>query len=242
MDLNLGGIFLSEMLGTFFLILIGCGVNASVNLKKTYSNNSGWIVISFGWGMGVMIGASIAFYSGGHLNPAVTLAMWAESVIDTGQAFVYFAGELVGAFLGALLVAFLFWDHFKETNDQKAVAGTFHTTPAIPRWYRNLATEMFATSALVLPLLALTEAGWDTLILGPLFAGLLVLGIGLTLGGLTGYAINPARDLMPRLVHQIVKIPNKGTSNWQYSWVPIIGPLMGSMLAVAFYELIVVAI
>lgn len=240
MDLNLGGIFLSEMIGTFLLILIGCGVNASVNLKKTYSNNSGWIVISFGWGMGVMIGAAAAYYSGGHLNPAVTLAMWTEDFINTQEAMIYFCGEIVGAFLGALTVAFLFWDHFKETEDKSAIAGTFHTTPAIKKWYRNFATEFFATAVLVLPLLTITEVdvSW---IYGPLFAGLIVLGIGLTLGGLTGYAINPARDLMPRLVHTIVKIPNKGSSNWAYSWVPILGPLFGSMLAVGVFELMLVA-
>lgn len=242
--MDVGTIFVSEMLGTFFLILIGCGVNASVNLKKTHSNNSGWVVICFGWAMGVFIGASVAFASGGHLNPAVTLAMWVEGVVDVGQAFMYFFAELVGAFLGALLVAFLFWKHFKATEEKEKIAGTFHTSPAIRNWPRNLATEFFATSALILPILVSGDASITPgfTLYGPLFAGLLVLGIGLTLGGLTGYAINPARDLMPRLVHTVIKVPNKGSSNWDYAWVPTVGPLLGSLFAVGLYELILVAL
>ncbi len=231
--------FLSEFLGTFVLMLIGLGVNANVSLKKTKGFNSGWIVITWGWAMGVLIGATIALYSGGQLNPAVAVGLWATKQITISFFFLAIAGQLFGAFVASLLIVYLFWDHFKATDNADAVAGTFFTSPAIKSPLRNFMTEIFGTFVLVGGILFATIYSKSTngllpaLLYGPLFAGLIVFAVGLTLGGLTGYAINPCRDLCPRLAHWLMPVPNKGSSHWSYVWVPVIGPIVGALFAVA---------
>lgn len=237
-------IFLSESIGTFILILIGGGVNASVNLKNTHSSGSGWIVITFGWGFAVMIGAAVATASGGHLNPAVTIAFIATTMVPVTQGLMYLFSELFGAFLGALMVTFLFWDHFKATTENEgSIAGTYYTSPAIENRPRNFVTEIVATFVLIIAVLATVlyanNSGFAAELFGPIFVGFVVVGIGLALGGLTGYAINPARDLMPRVTHFIMPIPNKGKTNWSYSWIPIIGPIIGGLFAAGIFVMAV---
>ncbi|MFJ4714855.1 MIP/aquaporin family protein [Streptomyces sp. NPDC088785] len=242
-------IFVGELIGTAVLILFGAGVCAAVTLKHSKARASGWIVIAFGWGFGVLAGAyTAAPLSGGHLNPAVTLGI----AIDTGdwdQVWVYLCGQMVGAMLGAVLAYLVYLAQFNANagvaGDATAAdgdgplptLGIFSTIPEIRNPVANLLTEVIATIALVLPILAfglskgLGESGTTALVVS-----LLVVGIGLSLGGPTGYAINPARDLGPRIVHQLLPIPNKGTSDWGYAFVPVVGPLIGGALAGVIYN------
>ncbi|GAA1882578.1 MIP/aquaporin family protein [Streptomyces durmitorensis] len=244
-----GDIFVGEIIGTAILILFGAGVCAAVTLNYSKAKASGWIVIAFGWGFGVMAGAyTAAPLSGGHLNPAVTLGI----AVDTGEwgkVWVYVLGQMIGAMLGAALAYLVYFAQFNanvprgKTNDGRSVdqptptLGIFSTIPEIRNPVANLLTEVIGTIALVLPLLAfglnkgLGESG--TLVL---IVAFLVVGIGLSLGGPTGYAINPARDLGPRIVHTFLPIPNKGTSDWSYAWVPVAGPLIGGALAGLIYN------
>ncbi|WP_426569861.1 MIP/aquaporin family protein [Streptomyces canus] len=243
-----GDIFVGEVIGTAILILFGAGVCAAVTLRYSKARASGWVVIAFGWGFGVLAGAyTAAPLSGGHLNPAVTLGI----AVDTGEwgkVWVYLLGQIVGAMLGAVLAYLVYLAQFQAnvrttgTTDGTAeepapTLGIFSTIPEIRNPVANLITEIIATVALVLPILAfgltkgLGESG--TLVL---IVSLLVVGIGLSLGGPTGYAINPARDLGPRIVHTFLPIPNKGTSDWGYAWVPVVGPLIGGALAGLLYN------
>ncbi|KOG32354.1 MIP/aquaporin family protein [Streptomyces resistomycificus] len=243
-----GDIFVGEIIGTAILILFGAGVCAAVTLRYSKARASGWIVIAFGWGFGVLAGAyTAAPLSGGHLNPAVTLGI----AVDTGEwgkVWVYLLGQMVGAMLGAVLCYLTYFAQFqanvRETGTTEGTAeeplatlGVFSTIPEIRNPVANLVTEIIATIALVLPILAfglttgLGESG--TLVL---IVSLLVVGIGLSLGGPTGYAINPARDLGPRIVHTFLPIPNKGTSDWGYAWIPVAGPLIGGVLAGLIYN------
>lgn len=230
-----GDIFVGEVIGTAILILFGAGVVAAVVLNYSKAKDAGWVVIALGWGFGVMAGAyTAAPLSGGHLNPAVTLGI----AIDTGdwdKVPVYLAGEMVGAMLGAVLCWLVYYAQFQANSEEdiaQPTLGIFSTTPTIRNPVANLITEIIATMALVLPILAfgltkgLGESGTSILIVS-----FLVVGIGLSLGGPTGYAINPARDLGPRIVHALLPIPNKGTSDWGYAWVPVVGPLIGATLA-----------
>ncbi|GGP61227.1 putative glycerol uptake facilitator protein [Streptomyces variabilis] len=230
-----GDIFVGEVIGTAILILFGAGVVAAVVLNYSKAKDAGWVVIAFGWGFGVMAGAySAAPLSGGHLNPAVTLGI----AVDTGEwdtVHIYVAGQMVGAVLGALLCWLVYYAQFEanaEEDISQPTLGIFSTTPAIRRPVANLVTEIIATMGLVLPILAfgltegLGESGTAILIVS-----FLVVGIGLSLGGPTGYAINPARDLGPRIVHALLPIPRKGTSDWGYAWVPVVGPLIGGALS-----------
>ena len=230
-----GDIFVGEVIGTAILILFGAGVVAAVVLNYSKAKDAGWVVIAFGWGFGVMAGAyTAAPLSGGHLNPAVTLGI----AIDTGEwdkVHVYVAGQMVGAMLGALLCWLVYYAQFEanaEEDISQPTLGIFSTTPAIRRPVANLVTEIIATMGLVLPILAfgltkgLGESGTAILIVS-----FLVVSIGLSLGGPTGYAINPARDLGPRIVHALLPIPRKGTSDWGYAWVPVVGPLIGGALS-----------
>ncbi|MGW5901965.1 MIP/aquaporin family protein [Streptomyces althioticus] len=230
-----GDIFVGEVIGTAILILFGAGVVAAVVLNYSKAKDAGWVVIAFGWGFGVMAGAyTAAPLSGGYLNPAVTLGI----AVDTGEwdtVHIYVAGQMVGAMLGALLCWLVYYAQFEanaEEDISQPTLGIFSTTPAIRRPVANLITEIIATMGLVLPILAfgltegLGESGTAILIVS-----FLVVGIGLSLGGPTGYAINPARDLGPRIVHALLPIPRKGTSDWGYAWVPVVGPLIGGALS-----------
>jgi len=229
--------FVLEMIGTMILILLGDGVVAGVVLRKTKSENSGWIVITFAWGLAVMTGAFVAAESGAHLNPALTIALALNSDLPWADVPVYIAGQLVGAFIGAILVWLHYMKHFEATDDQAAKLGVFATGPAIRHTPSNLISEIIGTFVLVFGILALglTTFGDG---LKPLIVGLLVVVIGLSLGGTTGYAINPARDLGPRIAHAILPIPNKGSSDWSYSWIPVVGPIIGGAIAVLVYQLI----
>ncbi|SHI40560.1 MIP/aquaporin family protein [Streptomyces sp. 3214.6] len=243
-----GDIFVGEVIGTAILILFGAGVCAAVTLRYSKARASGWVVIAFGWGFGVLAGAyTAAPLSGGHLNPAVTLGI----AVDTGKwgkVWVYLLGQMAGAMLGAVLAYLVYLAQFQanvqqqDTTEGKAeeptpTLGIFSTIPEIRNPVANLITEIIATIALVLPILAfgltkgLGESGTTALIVS-----LLVVGIGLSLGGPTGYAINPARDLGPRIVHTFLPIPNKGTSDWGYAWIPVVGPLVGGALAGLLYN------
>ncbi|HET6858834.1 MAG TPA: MIP/aquaporin family protein [Streptomyces sp.] len=236
-----GDIFVGEIIGTAILILFGAGVCAAVTLNHSKAKAAGWVVISFGWGFGVLAGAyTAAPLSGGHLNPAVTLGI-AVDTGEWGQVWVYVLGQMVGAVLGAVLAWLVYYAQFAANRDQETALptlGIFSTIPEIRSPVANLVTEIIATMGLVLPILAfglttgLGESGTQVLIVS-----LLVVGIGLSLGGPTGYAINPARDLGPRIVHAALPIPNKGTSDWGYAWVPVAGPLIGGALAGLVYNL-----
>ena len=235
-------IFTAEVIGTALLILLGNGVVACVLLAQSKGLNSGWIVITFGWGMAVMTGAfAVGQFDGAHLNPAVTLGFAIAGTIKWSKVPEYVAGEFVGAFIGATLVWLAYLDHWRETEDPGLKLACFSTGPAIRNAVSNLITEIIGTFVLVLGILAFFApkvAGGDppVTVLGALIVGLLVLGIGLSLGGPTGYAINPARDLGPRIMHAILPIAGKGPSDWGYAWIPVIGPLIGGALGALAYN------
>jgi glycerol uptake facilitator protein len=229
----------AETIGTCLLILLGDGVVAAVLLNKSKAQNSGWIVITFGWGFGVMAGVyAIGQFSGAHLNPAVTLGLWINGNIDGGDVPKYLVGEFAGAMLGATLVWAAYYLHWAETEDPGLKLSVFCTGPAIRNYPANVVTEVVGTLVLVFGVLAFIDPGNKgpgTSGLTGLLVALLVVGIGLSLGGPTGYAINPARDLGPRIMHAILPIPGKGTSDWAYAWVPVVGPLIGGAIGGAFY-------
>jgi glycerol uptake facilitator protein len=211
---------------------------AAVLLNKSKAQNSGWIVITFGWGFGVMAGAyAVGQYTGAHLNPAVTLGLLVNGNISGfGTVIKYFVGEFLGAMIGATLVTLAYWDHFRETEDPGLKLAVFSTGPAIRNYPMNVLTEIIATFVLVFGILAIVgNKNVGVSGLGTLLVAFLVVGIGLSLGGPTGYAINPARDLGPRIVHAILPIPGKGVSDWSYAWVPVVGPVIGGILGGAGY-------
>ncbi|MFW0775741.1 MIP/aquaporin family protein [Paenarthrobacter nitroguajacolicus] len=234
--MSLGIVFLSEVFGTMMLTLLGCGVVANVALKGTKGNNGGFLMVTWGWGIAVFAGVFVAAKSGAHLNPAVTLGLLvngkAEYAPDVAVTFAstltYFGAELLGAFLGAVVCWLAYKQHFDEEPLAANKLGTFSTGPAIRSTPWNLITEIIGTFVLVFVILTF---GGTPNELGPLAVALLVVGIGVSLGGPTGYAINPARDLGPRIAHAILPIKGKGTSDWAYSWVPVVGPLVGGALA-----------
>ena len=224
--------FLSELFGTMILILLGDGVVANVLLAKTKGNNSGLIVITFGWAIAVFTGVVVsANGSASHLNPAITIAMAAFNGFPWGDVPVYIAGQMIGAMLGAFLVWVSYKKHYDETVENDLILATFCTGPAIRNSFFNFLSEMIATFALVFGILYFAKPSSPIGSIDALPVALLVLGIGLSLGGTTGYAINPARDSGPRIMHAILPIKNKGTSDWGYSWVPILGPIAGACLA-----------
>ncbi|MBP2198025.1 MIP/aquaporin family protein [Pantoea cypripedii] len=234
-------IFLSEMVGTMLLILLGDGVVANVVLKQTKGGSSGWIVITAGWGFAVTVAVyAVGWVSGAHLNPAVTLAVWLQGGIPASVVPVYFIGQLVGAFLGAILVWLTYKRHYDVSDDKGLILATFCTGPAIRDYKWNLVTEIIGTAMLTFGVLAIFNshngiAGG----FGPYAVGVLVWSIGLSLGGPTGYAINPARDLGPRLAHALLPIKNKGGSDWGYAWVPIVGPLIGGAAGSLLYSILI---
>ncbi|TXN38126.1 aquaporin family protein [Flagellimonas hymeniacidonis] len=231
--------FIAEIVGTFLLILMGCGVNANVSLQKTYANNSGWIVITTGWAFAVYTGVVVAGpHSGAHLNPAVTIGLALAGEFSIYDVPNYIIAQFIGAMLGALLVWILNIKHFSATEDGNTKRGVFCTAPAIPNTVLNLLSEMVGTFVLIFAVLYFTDAvhtSDNSIIglgsLGSLPVAIIVWGIGLSLGGTTGYAINPARDLGPRIIHALVPIKNKGSNGWGYSWIPVIGPILGAAIA-----------
>jgi glycerol uptake facilitator protein len=225
------------------LILLGDGVVAGVLLNKSKAFASGWIVITMAWGMAVFAGIAVAgTFTGAHMNPAVTLAVFIQSSINNGtfgadQLVGYWAGEFVGAMIGATLVFLHYYPHWAETEDPGLKLAVFSTGPAIrnPMW--NLVSEIIGTFVLIFVGFSLGNAGGvSSSIGGALGWGLLVLVIGLGLGGTTGYAINPARDLGPRIMHAVLPIPGKGSSDWEYAWIPVVGPLIGGAIGVLVYN------
>lgn len=236
MDYSYGQIFLSEVGGTAMLTLLGCGVVANVLLKGTKGQGADWLLISFGWGFAVFAGVYVAFRSGAHLNPAVTLGILASGAdvyskgipVDVATTFTYLGGELLGGILGAVVMWLAYKQHFDVHDEPAEQLGVFSTGPQIRSYGWNLVTEVIATFVLVYVIL---EFGNTPAKIGPLAVAFLVLAIGMSLGGPTGYAINPARDLGPRIAHAILPIKGKGPSDWGYSWVPVVGPAVGGILA-----------
>lgn len=238
----LGTVFWSEVLGTGMLTLLGVGVVANHLLGKTKGNAGGWLMINFGWGLAVFAGVFVAWQSGAHLNPAVTVGIWASGAdeyapgvaVTAASTLVYFAAELLGGFLGGVVAWVAHKQHYDEPLDPAAKLGTFATGPEIRSYGWNVVTEAIATFVLVFVILMFggTPSG-----LGPLAVALIVVGIGASLGGPTGYAINPARDLGPRIAHAIVPIKGKGGSDWGYAWVPIVGPILGALIAGGVFQI-----
>ena len=233
MDVSNGQIFLYETLGTAMLLLLGCGVVATAILRDSKGYGGGWLLINFGWGLGVYAGVYVAFVSGAHINPAVTISQWMMGNITAGQVPVYFAGEFLGAFLGAVIAYLAFKLHFDAEEDPGAKLAVFSTGPAIRNYGWNLVTEVVGTFVLIFVILI---SGGTPTEVGPLFVALLVVGIGASLGGPTGYAINPARDLGPRIAHAVLPIKGKGSSDWGYSWVPVVGPIIGAIIATLVFQ------
>ena len=238
MDTPLATIFLSETVGTAMLLLLGGGVVATAILAKSKGLGGGWLLINFGWGLAVFAGVTVSYASGAHLNPAVTIGLLTIGKITFVQALVYWAAQMVGAIIGAVFVWLAFKQHLDAEEDPGAKLGVFSTGPAIRNYGWNLVTEIIATFVLVFVVIGFGRVG-DTELgspaglaaLGAVPVALLVVGIGASLGGPTGYAINPARDLGPRIVHALLPIKGKGSSDWSYAWVPIVGPLIGGVLA-----------
>jgi glycerol uptake facilitator protein len=225
--------FLGEVVGTGVLILLGDGVVAGVLLNRSKAQNGGWIVITFAWGMGVLMGVLTSLaVSGGvaHLNPAVTIGLATIGVTKWADVPTLIAGQFLGAFIGATLVYLAYLPHWSETEDPGLKLAVFCTGPAIRNTVANVITEVIGTFMLVFGVLAIGTNGATVSPPGGFYVALLVVGIGLSLGGPTGYAINPARDLGPRIIHAILPIPGKGGSDWGYSWIPVAGPLIGGVI------------
>jgi glycerol uptake facilitator protein len=227
--------FLGEVIGTMILIIFGGGVVAGVVLKGTKSENSGWIVITMAWGLGVATAVyAVGGISGAHLNPALTIGLALIGEFAWSQVPSYIVAQMIGAFIGATLVWLHYYPHWKETKDQGAKLAVFSTGPAIRHTPANLFSEILGTFVLVMGILAI-GANQFTEGLNPLIVGFLIVVIGLSLGGTTGYAINPARDLAPRIAHFLLPIAGKGSSDWKYSWIPVVGPIIGGGLGALFY-------
>ena len=235
----MGTNFSAELIGTMILILLGDGVVANVLLKKSKGENSGWIVITAGWGLGVTMGVYVTgWVSGAHLNPAVTIALVAVGDLSPLSAFPYIFGQIIGAAIGSYLVYLTYLAHWKDTEDPDLKLSVFCTMPAVRNAKYNFITETIGTAVLLFGILGISNqnnglsAG-----VGPIAIGLLIFAIGLSLGGPTGYAINPARDLIPRIMHTILPIPGKRDSDWGYAWIPVVGPIVGGVIGAVLYKL-----
>ncbi|PXX85112.1 aquaporin family protein [Streptococcus dysgalactiae subsp. equisimilis] len=230
--------FTGELLGTFILVLLGDGVVSACILNKTKAQNSGWIAIVLGWGIAVTVAVYISgFMSGAHLNPAVTLAMAAIGSLPWSQVVTYLVAQFLGAMLGALVLYLHYYPHWKETKDAGTILACFSTGPAIRHTWSNLLGEALGTAVLVITVMAIgpnkVAAGF-----GPIIVGFVVMAVGFSLGATTGYAINPARDLGPRIMHALLPIPNKGDSDWSYAWIPVLGPILGGVVGALIYQVI----
>ena len=232
--------FLGEFIGTALLIIMGAGVVANVVLNKTKGQNSGWIVITFGWAMAVFLGvyASNSLGGSGHLNPAVSIGLSVFGDFDPSLLPTYLTAQFGGAFTGAVIVWIAYKLHFDQTADKDLKLAVFSTAPAIRNPLYNLLTEIIGTFILLFGALTMSKSAATLGALDALPVALLVLGIGLSLGGPTGYAINPARDLGPRIAHFVLPIPGKRNSDWGYAWIPVVGPIIGGLLAAGFYKLV----
>ncbi|WP_026675417.1 MIP/aquaporin family protein [Alkalihalobacterium bogoriense] len=228
--------YLGEVIGTMILIIFGGGVVAGVVLKQSKAEASGWIVIAMGWGFAVAFGVyAVGAVSGAHLNPAVTLGLASVGEFAWSQVPGYIAAQMLGAFLGAIIVYLYYLPHWRATEDQGAKLAVFSTAPAIRHTPSNLISEILGTAVLVFGILFI-GANQFTEGLNPLIVGFLIVAIGLSLGGTTGYAINPARDLGPRIAHFLLPIAGKGSSDWSYAWIPVVGPVIGGILGARFYH------
>lgn len=226
-----------EFLGTALLVLLGNGVVANALLKGTKGHGSGTLFINTGWFLAVFIAATITGrVSGAHLNPAVTLGLALKGAMPMGDVAGYMAAQLVGGIVGAILVWMFYYDHFQQTEDEGLILASFSTGPAIRNPITNFFSEAVGTCVLLLAIFGSGDAGISNI--ATYFVAATVWGIGISLGGTTGYAINPARDLGPRIAHAFLPIKNKGASDWSYSWVPVFGPLVGAALAVGIYSLL----
>lgn len=243
-------VYLAEFLGTAILILLGGGVVAGVSLARSKALNGGWIVVTFGWGMAVAMAVYVVgAISGGHINPAVTIGLASIGEFPWAQVPGYIAAQMAGAFVGACLVFLAYYAHWKPTEDPEAKLGVFSTAPGVRNPIANLTTEIIGTAMLLLGILGIGEnagavsagdADLSALFamgFSPLIVGLLILAIGLSLGGPTGYAINPARDLGPRIAHALLPIPGKGSSDWGYAWIPVVGPIIGGVIGAFIWKL-----
>ena len=235
--------FMAELIGTMLLILLGDGVVANVLLNDTKGNNSGWIVITTAWGLAVFVGVTVAGpISGAHLNPAVTIGLAIAGKFAWANVGSYLLAQMLGAMLGAFLVWLMYYDHFQKTNDRGSVLAVFCTGPAVRNYLSNIISEIIGAFVLIFVVFYITGAeitpsrtpiGLGSV--GAIPVAFLVWVIGLSLGGTTGYAINPARDLGPRIMHMLLPIKSKGNSDWAYSWIPILGPIIGAAAAALLY-------
>ncbi|WP_182142751.1 MULTISPECIES: MIP/aquaporin family protein [unclassified Schaalia] len=251
---NLWDVFASEFFGTTMLLLLGAGVVATNLLPKSKGRGGGWLMINWGWGLAVFVGVYAAWKTGGHLNPAVTVAKvvayWFDPAVTLngaavgsatavdvtfGNVLVYFAAQFLGAFVGAVLAYLAFKKQFDQDCDPALKLGVFSTGPEVRSYGWNLATEAIATAVLIVFVMV---AGGTPSAVGPLAVALVIVGIGASLGGPTGYAINPARDLGPRIAHAVLPIKGKGGSDWGYAWVPVVGPIIGAVVAVVVVYLL----
>ncbi len=230
--------YLAEFVGTMLLIILGDGVVAGVLLKGSKSENAGWLTIVVGWGLAVTLAIyAVGAISGAHLNPALTIALAVKGDFPWNDVAGYVASQLAGAFTGAVIVWLHYLPHWKGTADQATKLAVFCTAPALRSTLANLISEIIATALLALALLFIGQNEF-TQGLNPLVVGLLIIAIGLSLGGTTGFAINPARDLGPRIAHALLPISGKGGSDWRYAWIPVVGPVLGGLLGVYVYELL----
>lgn len=235
--------FLAEIIGTALLILLGGGVNANVVLKNTKGNGSGWMVITTGWALAVYVGVVVAGpYSGAHINPAVTIGLAVANKFSWSLVPTFILAQFIGAMVGSFLVWLMHKDHFDITEEVGLKLAVFSTSPEIPNTFRNLFSEVIGTFVLLITIFYFTDAklsDTDVIVglgsIGAIPVAFLVWAIGLCLGGTTGYAINPARDLGPRIMHSILPIKEKGSSNWNYSWIPVLGPILGATIAALLF-------
>ncbi|UOQ94313.1 aquaporin family protein [Halobacillus shinanisalinarum] len=228
--------FVAELIGTMILVILGCGVVGGVVLKDTKAEGAGWVVITIGWGLAVTMGVyAVGSFTGAHINPAVTLGFAAAGEFPWAKVPLYISAQLIGGIIGAVIVFFNYLPHWKKTKDQGAKLGVFATDPAVRSPFSNLVSEIVGTFVLVMGLMFI-GANDFTEGLNPLIVGALIVAIGMSLGGATGYAINPARDLGPRIAHALLPIPGKGGSDWGYAWIPIVGPVLGGIYGAVFYR------
>jgi glycerol uptake facilitator protein len=240
--------YIGEFIGTMILIILGDGVVAGVLLRNSKAENSGWIVITFGWGLAVAVAVyCVGQFSGAHINPAVTIANAVTGGLEWALVPGYIIAQFLGAFVGAVIVWLAYLPHWQETEDEGLKLGVFCTAPAIYNTPANIITEIIGTFVLVFGIFGIvanagTVGGGAAAVIGtglnPLIIGLLVVGIGLSLGGPTGYAINPARDLGPRIAHAVLPIAGKGGNDWGYSWIPVVGPIIGGILGAVLFTLL----